>query len=293
MSDRFSRETLGLGLGVVGVAVFAGTLPFTRLAVAGLDPWFVTAGRAALSGLVAGAVLLVLRRPLPARDTRGAFALASLCVVGIFPICIAFAMERVDASHGGVVLGILPLATAALAAWRTGERPALGFWVAAVAGAALVVAFALRSGGGALQTGDLLLGVAVASSALGYVISGQLTARYASWEVISWELVIALPVAVPLALWLAPSAPAAVPGASWAGFAYVALMSQYLGFFAWNAALAIGGIARVSQIQLVQTFFTLAIAALLNGEPIEPFTWAVAAGVVASIAIGRRYARRG
>jgi drug/metabolite transporter (DMT)-like permease len=287
-----SRETLGLFLGVVGVAVFAGTLPFTRLAVAGLDPWFVTAGRAAVSGVIAAAVLLILRRPVPDRASRGPLILASVCVVGVFPVSIAFAMRTVDASHGGVVLGILPLATAVLAAWRTGERPALGFWLAAFAGAALVVGFALYGGGGRLQVGDLLLAAAVASSALGYVISGQLTGRYAAWEVISWELAIALPVTLPVALWFAPAAPSAVPAWSWIGFAYVALMSQYLGFFAWNAGLAMGGISRVSQVQLVQTFFTLGIAAVINGETVGPSTWAVAAAVVLLIAIGRRSAIR-
>ncbi|HEY8380725.1 MAG TPA: DMT family transporter [Microvirga sp.] len=284
-----SRETLGLLLGLIGVTVFAGTLPFTRLAVEALSPAFVTAGRAALAGLIAGAVLLLLRRPWPARASLGRLALASLCLVGGFPIFTGLAMESVPAGHGGVVLGILPLATALLSALIAGERPGTAFWVAAVAGAALVVGFTLREGQGGFETGDLFLFAAVLSSSLGYVISAQLAQTgLRGWEVISWLLVIALPASLPLALWLAPADATAIPAWSWAGFAYVTLMSQYLGFFAWNAGLALGGIARVSQVQLLQTFITLVIAAALNREPIQPTTWFVAAAVVLLVLAARK-----
>lgn len=284
-----SRETLGFCLGLIGVCVFAGTLPFTRLAVETLDPWFVTAGRAALSGLLAGATLLSLRRPLPDRATLKTLGLVAVCLVAAFPGFTAFAMTSVNASHGAVVLGILPLATAVVSTMMSGERPGVGFWLAAVAGAALVIGFALRDAGGTLALGDVLLGGAVVSSALGYTLSGRATQRgMAGWEVISWVLVIALPVTVPAALWLAPSHPAAVSTWSWIGFGYVTVMSQYLGFFAWNAGLAMGGITRVSQVQLIQTFVTLLIAAALNRERVDPATWLVAALVVGLVLVGRR-----
>lgn len=286
-----SRETLGLLLGFVGVVIFGGTLPFTRLAVEALDPWFVSAGRAALSGLLAGATLLVLRKPWPSARDAGALGLAALCLVGGFPVLTALAMQRVPASHGGVVLGILPLATAAMSALISGERPSLAFWLAAMAGAALVVGFALRDGGGRFELGDLYLLGAVAASSLGYVVSGRLTQRgFSGWEVISWVLVIALPVTTPLALALAPPDIQAVPSASWVGFAYVTFLSQYLGFFAWNAGLGLGGIARVSQVQLLQTFVTLMIAAALNGERVDGWTWFVAIAVVALVVLGRKAA---
>jgi drug/metabolite transporter (DMT)-like permease len=187
------------------------------------------------------------------------------------------------------VLGILPLATAALSAAISGERPSAAFWLAAVAGAALVVGFALREGEGGFAAGDLFLLMAVASSALGYVLSGELTRKgFAGWEVISWVLVVALPVTVPVALATRPDVLAAVPSSSWIAFLYVALMSQYLGFFAWNAGLARGGVARVSQVQLLQTFVTLVIAALLNRESIDAVTWLVAFAVVLLVLAARR-----
>ncbi|WP_046863242.1 DMT family transporter [Microvirga massiliensis] len=286
-----SRETLGLILGFIGVCIFAGTLPFTRLAIETLSPWFISAGRAALAGLLAGATLLVLRRPVPQPKDVGALVLSALCLVAGFPVLTALAMETVPASHRGVVLGILPLSTALISVLLAGERPRPAFWIAAVAGAALVTAFALREGEGGLQLGDLYLLGAVLSSSLGYVVSGKLTqSGLAGWEVISWILVVSLPVTAPLAVWLFPEHPAAVPALHWFALLYVSLMSQYIGFFAWNAGLAIGGIARVSQVQLLQTFLTLAIAALLNREPIEPVTWAVAAMVLMLVLIARRTA---
>jgi drug/metabolite transporter (DMT)-like permease len=286
------RELLGFLLGFVGVAVFAGTLPFTRLAVAGLDPFFVSAGRAALSGLLAGLTLLLLRRRLPDRRTLAELALIALCLVGSFPVFTALAMQSVPASHGGVVLGILPLATALASVVLAGERPRPAFWLAAVAGCALVVGFAVAEGEGGLALGDLHLGLAVVSSAVGYVLSGRIArAGLAGWEVISWVLVLSLPVTIPVSLWLMPAEPAAVPLSSWVGFAYVTLMSQYLGFFAWNAGLALGGIARVSQVQLVQTFLTLIIAAALNGERVDGATWIVAVAVVALVLAARQASR--
>jgi len=288
-----SRETIGLLLGFIGVVLFGGSLPFTRLAMESLDPWFVTAARAALAGLLAGAVLLVLRRPLPDRATLGRLAIVSLCLVAGFPGFTALALLTVGASHGGVVLGIMPLATALAGVVLAGERPAPRFWLAAFVGAALVTGFALREGAGRFQPGDLLLAGAVVSAAVGYALSGQLTRDLKSgWEVISWALVLALPVSAPLTVVLAPAEPASVSLASWIGLGYVAVLSQYVGFFAWNAGLAVGGIARVSQVQLLQTFVTLILAATLNGEQVEALTWIVAALVVGLVLVGRKAAIR-
>ena len=284
-----SRQTLGLLLGFVGVCIFAGTLPFTHIAVEHLSPLFVTAGRAAVAGLLALATLLLLRKRWPSLRQAGTLSLVALCLVAGFPGFTALAMQSVPASHGGVVLGILPLATSAISTLIAGERPSPAFWLAALAGAALVIGFTLHEGGGSLGQGDVFLLGAALSSALGYVLSGKLTrAGLPGWEVISWVLVVALPVTIPAALWSMPEGPATIPAWSWIAFAYVALMSQYLGFFAWNAGLAIGGIAHVSQVQLLQTFVTLLIASVLNHESIALSAWFVAGAVFVLVILAGR-----
>jgi drug/metabolite transporter (DMT)-like permease len=286
-----SRETLGYLLGVLGVLIFGATLPATRLAVADLAPWFVTTGRAAVAGLLALAVLAALRRPFPPRDLRLDLVLASAALVVGFPGLIGLAMQTVPASQGGVVLGILPLATAIAGAAFAGDRPPWAFWAWGVAGAGLVLAFTLRESGLALSSGSAYLLAAVAVTGLGYVFSARVSRRMPGWETISWCCVIALPATLPAALLLWPPDIGAVRASAWAGFAYVAVMSQYIGFFAWNAGLAMGGVARVSQTQLLQTFVTLAVSAALLGERIDAATIVFAVAVVAVVLAGRAAAR--
>src|SRR6202000_2012908 len=198
-SPALSRERLGLLLGLVGMTIFGGTLPATRIAVSAIDPLALTAMRTAIAGICSLAVLIVLRRPFSPRALWLQLAGASVCVSILFPFLMALAVQTVDASHGGVVLGALPIATALVAVLITHERPKPLFWIASIAGAALVVAFALRQGGGALSSGDLLLFASIAASAIGYAFSGRLTAHMPGWEVISWALVMALPVSLPAA----------------------------------------------------------------------------------------------
>jgi drug/metabolite transporter (DMT)-like permease len=285
MSSHSTRERFGLLLGFVGMAIFGGTLPATRLAVSAIDPVALTAFRTALAGLCSLALLLVLRRPLPPRALWPQLGIAMICVSILFPLLMAMGMQRVDAAHGGVVLGILPIATALVAVAITHERPGPLFWIASLAGAALVIAFALRQGGGALSAGDLLLFAAVAVSAIGYAFSGRLTAKMPGWEVISWALVIALPISIPAAWLTMPADIAQIPLKPMLGLLYVALFSQWIGFFAWNAGMAMGGIARVSQVQLLQPFVTFALAAFFNDETITPQIVLFAAAVVATVAI--------
>ena len=275
-------------LGFVGMAIFGGTLPATRMAVSQIDPIALTSLRTAIAGLCSLALLVVLRRPLPPRALWPQFAIAMLCVSILFPLLMSLGMQTVDASHGGVVLGILPIATALVAVTITHERPRPLFWIASIAGAALVIAFALRQGGGTLSAGDLLLFAAVAVSSIGYAFSGRLTAEMPGWEVISWVLVIGLPISLPAAALTMPSDLAHIDLKPWLGLLYVALFSQWIGFFAWNAGMAMGGIARVSQVQLLQPFITFALAALINGETITWQTVLFAAAVVATVAISTR-----
>jgi drug/metabolite transporter (DMT)-like permease len=287
-----SRERLGLLLGFVGVAIFGGTLPATRIAVSAIDPIALTALRTVIAGLCSLALLLLLRRPLPPRALWPQLVVTMLCVAVLFPFLMALAVQTVDASHGGLVFGIMPIATALVAVTITHERPRPLFWIASIAGAALVIAFALRQGGGALSSGDVLLFAAVAVAAVGYAFSGRLTSQMPGWEVISWVLVIALPVSIPAAALTMPADITHVALKPWLALLYVALFSQWIGFFAWNAGMAMGGIARVSQIQLLQPFVTFALASYFNGETITLQILLFASAVVATVAISTRTRRQ-
>lgn len=281
-----SRQTLGMALGFIGIAIFGGTLPATRLAVAGLDPFFITVGRAATSGLLSAALLLVLRRRWPNMQHIRTIIICIATLVFGFPGLMALAMQTVPAAHGGVVLGILPLTTAAAASVILGERPSLRFWLLAGLGTTVVVIFALRDSGGEITMGDVYLFLAAISTSVGYVYAANLSRAMPGWETISWILALALPLTLPLTLWLWPADPGSVPFNAWIGFAYVSVFSMFVGFFAWNAGLAMGGVARVSQVQLLQTFVTLGLSAVVNGEHVGPSTIAVAALVVAIVAAG-------
>jgi len=283
------EEDIGLLLGLIGVVIFAATLPLTRLAVPTLGAPFLTAGRALIAGLIAILVLAAGRRtpPWPRMPRLG---LAALCLAAGFPGFSSLAMRSLPASHAAVVIGVLPLATALAAALIGRERPSPSFWVCAALGAALVGGFALHRGGGALQPGDALLLLAVASAAFGYALAGQLSREMPARDVISWIVVLALPISAPLSWAFAPAQPAAIPASAWLCLAYLGAMSMYLGFFAWNAGLARGGVARVAQTQLAQPFITIALSAPLLGERIDAETVLFAALVVALVFVGRRQA---
>ena len=284
-----SSHFLGLVLGLVGVVIFGGSLPAARAAVTYLDPWFVTAARAAISGLAGLAVLVFLRRPIP-RGHGTAFATLTICLVLGFPILSAIALTTVPSAHGGVILALLPLATAAAAVVFAGERPSPAFWFFAVIGSAIVLAFALRNSQLAVVAGDIYLGLSVIAAAIGYGISGRLARIMPGWEVISWVVVCGLPVALPAMIWLWPDNAASVPLSAWLGVLYVALMAQYAGFWAWNAALGMGGVARVGQVQLLQPFVTFLLAALFLGESIDIEMIGFAIAVVVIVALGRQAA---
>jgi drug/metabolite transporter (DMT)-like permease len=283
------RNQLGLLLGFLGMCLFAGTLPATRLAVSGFDPLFLTVARATLAGLAGLVVLFITKRRLLPRSLWLEMFIAAVCTVVGFPLFAALAMMTVPAAHGGVVLGILPLATAAAAAIFAYERPSLGFWLASAIGAMIVLTFMLRRNAGeTFSAGDLFLLGTVASGALGYTFSGRLAARMPGWEVISWQVVIFLPLAALATFALWPADIANVPISSWTGLGYVGFVSQYTAFFVFNAALAIGGIARVGQVMLLQPFVIVALALPVNGEPINVETIIFAVAVVAIVLIGQR-----
>lgn len=282
-------ETRGMLWGLVGVALFGFTLPFTRLAVADLDPIFVALGRAIVAAILAAAVIAWTRTPFPDRRHWSRLTIAALGVVVGFPIAATTAMTTVPASHGAVVLGLLPIGTALAGTLRGGERPSPAFWICALLGSAVVIWFALREGGGSFVPADAWLALAVVCASIGYAEGAVVSRALGGWQTISWILVLSAPILVLPVLVVAWRSNVAAAGASaWIGFAYVSVVSMYLGFFAWYRGLALGGTARVGQIQLFQGFFTLAGAAAFAGEAIGLDVILFCLAVVAIVTIGRR-----
>lgn len=280
------NENLGYLLGLIAVVAFSITLPATRAAVRALDPLFVGLGRAVGAALLGAVFLLLTRARLPSREEAGRLVIVAAGVVVGFPLFTAWAMRYVDASHGGVVLGILPLATAAAGVLFSGERPSARFWLCALAGTALVVGYSLAGAGGTLQWADLALFAAILSAGIGYAEGARLSRSLGGLQVISWALVLAAPILiVPVALFAPTSV--ALPFESWLGFIYVTLISQFLGFFPWYRGLALGGIAKVGQTQLLQPFFTVVASVFLLGESADLLTWLIAVLVAVVVAIGK------
>jgi len=283
------RNTTGLLLAFFGMVLFAGTLPATRLAVQGFDPLFLTAMRITIAGAAAALALIGMRRRIPSREKLIACFVAGLFTVALFPLCAALAMMSVPAAHGGVVMGILPLATAIAAALLAKERPSFGFWITGVIGSALVVAFMIRDTGVSdAHWGDLFLLATVVFGGIGYTLSGKATALMPGWEVISWSVVMYAPLTLIATILLWPANIAAVPAPQWGALFYVALVSQYLSFFVYNVAMLRIGVARAGQMLLLQPFTVVALAWPVNGEPIALKTLAFAAAVVVVVMIGQR-----
>lgn len=285
------RTLFAAAMGVMGVAMFAGTLPATRLAVVELSPAFIAAGRSLLAGLIAGALLWATRQPLPKRSDFRSIVIIALCLVFGFPFFTALAMQHVPAAHGSVVLAILPLATAIAAALVGGERPSLLFWLLSVVGGALVLVFSLSDSGWALIWGDVYLVGAAASAALGYALSGRMARTMPGWAVIAWALLLVLPVSAILTLLTVPSVLPRSPSV-WVGFLYLGIVSMFLGFFFWNTAMAVGGIAKVAQLQLLQPFFTMVFAAWVLGETLDARLFAFAFLILVVVSLAQRTAVR-
>ncbi|MBA2965432.1 MULTISPECIES: DMT family transporter [Ramlibacter] len=288
-----ARELRGLWLGLLGVAIFALTLPMTRLAVGTpaapqLSGVFIALGRAVVAAGLSIAFLLATRAPLPRRGDWPALALTAAGVVFGFPLLTSVAMRYVEAVHAAVIIGVLPLATAAVGAWLHRQRPSAGFWACAGVGSLLVVAFALlRSGGSTLlHPADLLLLAATACAAVGYGWGARLSQTMRAEHVICWALVLALPLTLPLTWLSRPQAPVAAP--AWWAFGYVAVFSMWLGFFAWYRGLSQGGTVRVSQVQLVQPFLSMLFAVPLLGERLDATSLGFALAVIATVFVGKK-----
>ena len=284
------RTTAGWGSGLLGVIIFSGSLPATRVAVGGFTPLFLTSIRAVIAAALAPLLLLLLRQRRPAiADALPLVIVAAGVVVG-FPLLTALALQHVTAAHSIVFIGLLPLMTAIFAVLRGGERPRPAFWLFSVAGAAVVAGFALAQDGAASLAGDLLMIAAIVLCGLGYAEGAALSRRLGGWQVISWALVIALPVMAAIAALTWPASFADIAAPAWAGLAYVSVFSMLVGFVFWYRGLALGGVAGVGQLQLLQPFFGLALAGLLLGEPVAWTMIGASVLVVACVAGARRFA---
>lgn len=288
------QETQGLWLGALGVTIFALTLPMTRLAVGTpeapqMSGVFIAFGRAVVAATLSAVFLLATRAPLPRRGDWLPLAITSAGVVFGFPLLTSVAMRYVEAVHASVIVGVLPLATAAVGAWLHRQRPSAGFWVCAALGSALVVAFAvIRSGadGFNIRGADALLLAAMLCAAVGYGWGARLSHHMRAEHVICWALVVALPLTAPAAFFTRPQV--AVQAAAWWGFAYVAVFSMWLGFFAWYRGLALGGTVRVSQVQLIQPFLGMLFAVPILDESLDALTLGFAFGVIAVVFVGKK-----
>ena len=284
-----SDESKGMFLGLVGVVSFGLTLPATRFIIPYFEPVFIGLGRAVIASFVAALLLIATKQTRPSRNQfYQLLGVASGVVVG-FPILSAWAMQTVPASHGGVVLGVLPLATAIVGAVVSNEKPSVAFWICGIVGSAVVIAYSLLQGVGEFLTGDFFLLGAIVSAATGYALGGKLSKEIGGWQVICWALVISFPfIIVPAWLEAPQEAVGSLPLNVLLSFLYLALVSQLFGFFFWNKGLALGGVARVSQTQLLQPIVTLVASAFLINETINVQTIVFATLVIVTVAIGKK-----
>jgi drug/metabolite transporter (DMT)-like permease len=283
-----TNETKGMLLGFIGVLMFSLTLPFTRIAVAELSPYFVTFGRSSLGGICALLLFAFTKPKLPTKNQLIRLSVMALCVVYGFPLFVSLAMKTLPSAHGGIVLGVLPLATAVVGALRFNERPSLAFWTTAVMGSLLVITYASLNGSGGLASEDWLLFVAIASASIGYSEGGKLSEEMSSVEVISWALVLTLPINIFLTYQYIDFEISAVSTLAIISFVYVGLISMYIGFFFWYRGIALGGVARVGQVQLLQPFLTLVGAYFLLDEQITAMNIGFALCVLAVVVLGKK-----
>ncbi|MEX2939585.1 DMT family transporter [Serratia fonticola] len=277
--------------GFLGMVIFSGSLPATRVAVLSFDPLFLTVARASIAGLFALLLLGLFKQQRPRGDQVFSLVIVALGVVVGFPLLTALALQHVTSAHSIVFLGLLPLATAIFGVLRGGERPRPAFWLFSIVGSLLVMSFAFAQGVSASLTGDSLMLAAVVVCGLGYAEGAKLSRELGGWQVICWALLLALPVMLVTSLLLLPSSLEAIRLPAWISLAYVSLFSMLIGFIFWYRGLAQSGIASVGQLQLLQPFFGLALAAGLLHEPVSLLMLATTLGIILCVAGSRRFAK--
>ncbi|MBK3576963.1 DMT family transporter [Streptomyces sp. MBT65] len=271
----------------LGVIAFSLTFPATAWGLEGFGAWSLVAVRSVLAAVIAGGCLLALRVPVPGRRHRAGLAVVAGGVVVGFPLLTTLALETSTTAHAAVVVGLLPLTTAALSALRTGIRPSRTFWTAALAGAGAVLAFTVQQSGGAVSTADLYLLAALLVCAAGYTEGGRLARVMPGWQVIAWALVLCLPLSVPAAAIALSYDTPHLTAHSVAGLLWVAAGSQFLGLVVWYRGMAAIGVPKASQLQLAQPLLTLVWSVLL-GEHLTVAAPLTAAAVLVCIAVTQR-----
>jgi drug/metabolite transporter (DMT)-like permease len=285
------RRMQGWLNGLAGVVIFSGSLPATRLAVMEFDPLFLTGARAVLAALLAAGLLLAGRQRQPARQDLVPLVLVALGCVVAFPLLTALALQRMTSAHAMVFIGALPLATAICAVLRGGERPRPAFWLFSALGSCLVAGYALVQGVAIAPAADALMLAAIAACGIGYAEGARLTSRLGGWQVISWALVLSLPVMLPLACFTVPASFDGIHASAWLGLGYVSVFSMLIGFVFWYRGLAQGGVASVAQLQLLQPFLGLMLAAWLLHEQVTWLMQLAAVAVIGCVAAARKFAR--
>lgn len=289
--NRLDSSTQGWINGFIGVLIFSGSLPATRLAVMEFNPVFLTMLRATLAAALGLCLLRLFKEKRPSRAQWMPLAIVALGVVIGFPLLTALALQYVTSAHSIVLIGLLPLATAVFGVLRGGERPRPVFWLFSILGSLLVMGYAVAQGLSAAPVGDVLMLLAVLACGLGYAEGAKLSRALGGWQVICWALVVSLPVVAPLSLILAPATLSGISLPAWLSLGYVALFSMLIGFVFWYRGLAQGGIAAVGQLQLLQPFFGLALAAGLVHEQVSLGMVLVTVAVIGCVAGAKRFAR--
>ncbi|ARZ14014.1 EamA family transporter [Brucella melitensis] len=284
------NKTAGWINGFLGVLIFSGSLPATRLAVIDIDPTFLTMARASIAGLLGMVFLLLFREPFPRKSDAVSLVVVALGVVVGFPLLTGLALQHMTSVRAIVFIGLLPLSTAIFAVLRGGERPRPLFWLFSVVGSLVVASYAYGQGSQSTLMGDGLMLAAIIVCGLGYAEGARLSRRLGGWQVICWALVFALPVMLPLSVFTRPETWNGIGAMAWGGLAYVSLFSMLIGFVFWYRGLAQGGTATVGQLQLLQPFFGLMLAAGVAGEPVSMGMVATAAVVVVCVAGAKKFA---
>ncbi|RKO70936.1 DMT family transporter [Sphingobacterium puteale] len=291
INTEVTKSSSGLLNGLMGVIIFSGSLPATRIAVLDLDPFFVTVSRATIAGILALIALLINKEKFPQKTQFLSLGIVALGVVIGFPLLSALALRYVTSAHSIVFVGILPVSTAVFGIIRGGERPRPVFWIFSILGSLLVVGYALRQGISSSPAGDILMLLSVILCGLGYAEGGKLSKTLGGWQVISWALVFSLPIALPLTYIFVPTTVAHVSIGAWTSLAYVSLFSMFIGFIFWYKGLAQGGIASIGQLQLLQPFFGLILAASLLHEEVNIGMLFVTIGVILCVGGAKKFAK--
>lgn len=285
------KQSSGWVNGFIAVVIFSGSMPATKVAVMDFNPIFLTGARGAIAGILALVALLIFKEKRPSRVQLRSLLITAFGIVLGFPILSAFALQHISSAHSLVFLAMLPLSTAIFGVIRGGERPSKIFWFFSLMGSLLVIGYAISQGIETSPIGDILMLLAIILCGLGYAEGAQLSKTLGGWQVISWVLVLSLPLTLPLCFFFLPTNLEDIHPAAWFSLFYIGLFSMFIGFIFWYRGLAQGGIAKVGQLQLLQPFFGLALSATLLHEKVSMGMLLVTVGVILCVAGSKKFAK--